>query len=114
MNLSEDVDDQISLLLEYLREYRFLLVLDNLESILQRGIRAGHYQDGYESYGKLIQRVGEEKHQSCLLLTSREKPKEIALLEGSSSLVRAFRLEGLKPSEGQEILKDKGLHGAEK
>src|SRR5439155_13457157 len=38
----------------------------------------------------------------------------IALLEGSSSLVRAFRLEGLRPSEGQEILKEKGLHGAEK
>jgi len=50
-------------------------VLDNIESVLKEGSRAGQYREGYEEYGKLIQRVGEANHQSCFLLTSREKPK---------------------------------------
>jgi hypothetical protein len=77
------------------------------------GNRTGQYREGYEGYGRLIRRIGEAKHQSCLLLTSREKPKEIALLEGDASVVRSRRLEGLQASKGREILRDKGLRGAE-
>ena len=112
-NLPDDIDSQIALLLEYLQDHRCLLVLDNVESVLQGGNRAGQYREGYEGYGKLIQRAGEARHQSCLLLTSREKPKEIAHLEGEASPVRSRRLEGLIPSDGREILRDKGLCGAE-
>jgi hypothetical protein len=84
-----------------------------METILQAGNRAGQYRKGYEGYGRLVQRIGEAKHQSCLLLTSREKPKEIAYLEGDASAVRSRRLEGLQASDGREILKDKGLRGEE-
>lgn len=110
-DLPERLDDQISLLLSYLRTDRCLLVLDNLESILQGGKRAGEYREGYESYGRLITRIAESKHQGCLLLTSREKPREVALLEDTSSPVRAFCLRGLLPDDGIQILKDKGVQG---
>ena len=33
---------------------------------------------------QLLQRMGEGRHQSCLLVTSREKPKEVAPLEGEN------------------------------
>jgi len=112
-NLPEDVDGQISLLLDYLLENRSLIVLDNVESILQAGNRAGQYREGYEGYGKLFQRLGEARHQSCLLLTSREKPREVALLEGKTSPVRLLQLLGLGQVEGREILQDKGLFGSE-
>jgi WD40 repeat protein len=109
--LPEEVDSQISLLIEYLRGCRCLLVLDNVESILQGGIQAGQYREDYEGYGRLLQRIGESRHQSCLLVTSREKLKEVALLEGEAAATRSYQLAGLPPLAGQEILNDKGLQG---
>lgn len=77
INLPSRLGERIIRLLHYLREHRCLLVLDNLESILQAE-SAGHFRDGYEGHGELIHRVGEAEHQSCLLLTSRECPRELA------------------------------------
>ncbi len=111
--LPEEVDNQISLLIEYFRTCRCLLVLDDIESILQEGSQTGHYREGYEGYGRLFQRIGESKHQSCLLAISREKPPEVALLEGETAATRSLHLEGLEPAAGRYILKDKGLQGAE-
>jgi WD40 repeat protein/transcriptional regulator with XRE-family HTH domain len=110
--LSEDVHKHITHLLGYLRNHRCLLILDNIETLLCEGKHAGQYRDEYESYGTLIKQIGQGRHQSCLLLTSREKPAEIARLEGESSSVRSLQLRGLKSTVGQEILKDKGLTGS--
>jgi WD40 repeat protein len=111
--LQEEMDRQISLLLESFRARRCLLVLDNVESILQGGSQVGHYREGFEGYGRLLQRIGETRHQSCLLVTSREKPKEVALLEGEAAAIRCYHLAGLPPGDGRGILKDKGLQGTE-
>ncbi|MEH1915177.1 NB-ARC domain-containing protein [Nostoc sp.] len=112
-NLPESLSDRVSRLLYYLQNYRCLVILDNAESILRSGSRAGLYREGYEEYGELLRRVGEATHQSCLVLTSREKPREVALLEGQALTVRSLPLSGLKVAEGQEILKLKGLSAAE-
>ncbi len=105
---SKDIDDAVSRLIAYLRSSRCLLILDNVEMILLSGGCAGHYREGYEAYGEFLRRVGEECHQSCLLLTSREDPKELGLLEGDTLPVRSLRLTGLKAAEGQEIFRRKG------
>ncbi|MEH2081553.1 MAG: NB-ARC domain-containing protein [Nostoc sp.] len=112
-NLPESFSDRVSRLLYYLQNYRCLVILDNAESILRSGSRAGLYREGYEEYGEFLRRVGEATHQSCLVLTSREKPREIAFLEGQALPVRSLLLSGLKVAEGQEILKLKGLSAAE-
>jgi WD40 repeat protein/transcriptional regulator with XRE-family HTH domain len=112
-DLPESEDDQITLLLQYFREHRCLLVLDNVETVLQSGKGTGSYREGYEGYGRLVRRIGEAKHQSCLLLTSREKPDEVAFFEGSFSPVRSHTLEGLTSADGRAILRDKGLYGEE-
>jgi len=108
-NLPQTTGERISRLIEYLREHRCLLILDNLESILQSGNRAGVYRTGYQEYGELIRRVGETEHQSSLLLTSREKPHQVAILEGETLDVRSLTLNGLNSDSGKEILKMKGL-----
>lgn len=113
ISLPETVDEQISLLISYLRTHRCLLVLDNVESILQARQRAGLYRESYEQYGRLFQRLGEVQHQSCLLLTSREKPREVAHLEGDRSPVRSLHLTGVGQNEGQRILQEKGLMGTD-
>ncbi|PMB49125.1 hypothetical protein CEN40_05705 [Fischerella thermalis CCMEE 5205] len=112
-NLPESVCDRVSRLIDYLRQYRCLLILDNMESILRGGSRAGLYREGYEWYGELLRRVGETSHSSCLVLTSREKPKEVASLEGKTLWVRSFPLSGMNSVDGQGILKVKGLCGVE-
>lgn len=110
-DLPGSLDQCISLLLDYLRQKRCLLVLDNAEAILQAGERAGHYRAGYEAYGQLLQRIGESRHQSCLLLTSREKPHTLVPLEGDTMPVRTLQLASLDTESGQALLQDRGLVG---
>lgn len=104
-DLSENSNYQLSQLIDYLCSFRCLLVLDNVESILGSGDRTGRYRESYEDYGELFRRVGETSHQSCLILTTREKPKEIAALEGGSLPVRSLHMTGLTIREGQEIFR---------
>lgn len=112
-NLPESTSGQISRLIDYLREYRCLLILDNAESIFETGTHLGQYLREYEGYGELFRRVGEVKHKSCLLLTSREKPLEVTELEGDAELrVRSLQLSGLE-SAAQEIIINNGLSGKE-
>ena len=107
--LPANIDDRISLLIRYLRRYRCLMVLDSLESILRSGDLVGHYRNGYKVYGQFLKQIGELEHQSCLLLTGREKPREFAILEGDNLPIRSYKLEGLDDESAGEILKEKGL-----
>ena len=90
------LDDKIIHLLHYLRISRCLLVLDNFESILQSGDMRGRYRDGYEGYGQLLRSIGDTNHQSCLIVTSREKPIGLAAKEGKTLPVRSLQLTGLR------------------
>jgi WD40 repeat protein/transcriptional regulator with XRE-family HTH domain len=111
--LPESIEGQISLLIHQLRQHRCLLVLDNAEAILRTGQQAGTYRAGYEGYGRLLLQVGESRHQSCLVVTSREKPGEFAALEGENSPVRSLQLTSLGSAEGRALLMDKGLSGSD-
>ncbi|OUL28577.1 NB-ARC domain-containing protein [Nostoc sp. 106C] len=113
-NLPENLDSKISCLIQYLRAERCLLVLDNVESILSSDKRAGGYRQGYEGYGHLIRCLGETNHQSCLLLTSREKPRGIRIKEGIKSPIRSLRLSGLTGREAEKVLAEKGFNISEK
>ncbi|OUL22367.1 NB-ARC domain-containing protein [Nostoc sp. RF31YmG] len=126
INIAEALESRISQLIERLRSSRCLIVLDHLDSILgcddsdglsSTGIKnltthlitSIRYRQGYEGYGELIRRLGDLSHQSCVVFTSREKPQEIAALEGQELPVRSLKLSGLNPEEGILILKAKGL-----
>src|SRR5438105_6680487 len=106
------LDRRLGLLLEYLRDQRALVVLDNLEVLLAEGEGTGHMRAGYEDFGWLLRRVAETKHQSCLLLTSREKPSDLVALEGSRAPVRTLRLARLEADACQQLLAEKGVAGS--
>lgn len=112
--LSHQQDTQADLrqLIYWLRTCRCLVVLDNVETILQAGDQAGHFRPGYESYGELFRIVGEVAHQSCVILTSREKPAELAAFEGDGFSVRSLKLEGSQEA-AQALIQAKGLLGSE-
>jgi WD40 repeat protein/transcriptional regulator with XRE-family HTH domain len=105
------LEGRLSLLMEHLRDRRALLVLDNLETLLEEGESRGRLRSGYEGYGQLLRRVGETAHQSCLLLTSREKLTDLEPLEGSRRPVRALRLDGLETAASEQLLAEKEVAG---
>ena len=94
----------------WLRRSRCLIILDNVETILQPGDAVGRYRPGYEDYGELFGVVGETPHNSCVMLTSREKPAEIATLEGIEFSVRSLQLTGSLET-ALALVQAKGLMG---
>jgi WD40 repeat protein len=103
---ADTVDAQISQLMAYLRTTRCLIIFDNFESLLAHG----GYREGYAGYSELLRRIATEHHASCLLLTSREKPRTLIPLEGESSVVRTLDLPGLSDIEVQAIGTANGCH----
>ena len=108
----QSLERRLSLLLEELRSRRVLLVLDNLESLLSEGEVLGRLRPGFEAYGRLLRQVAQTAHQSCLLLTSREKPAELRALEGSRTPVRALRLAGLEAAACEYLLTEHEVMGS--
>src|SRR5258708_550695 len=106
------LESRISRLLEYLRSSRVLLVLDNLESLLEEGEVRGHLRPGYEGYARLLRRVAETGHSSCLLLTSRGEPAELRALEGGRRPVRALRPARLGAAACEPLLAEHELIGS--
>ncbi|MCB0121825.1 MAG: NACHT domain-containing protein, partial [Caldilineaceae bacterium] len=107
------IDEQLRLLLGYLRERRLLLVLDNMESILEPG-EAGTYRSGYEHYGQLIQQVATLKHRSHLVLTSRERPRGYQRLARDGHPVNALSLTGLDYEASHQLFLQRGVLGERK
>lgn len=116
-NIKTDLTDKpLAYLLQQfnqcIKANRCLLVLDNFETVLHGGKRVGTYGEGCEQYGQLLRLAGETEHTSCLIITSREKPKEVASLEGNQLPVRSLQLRGLGIAPGQELLALKQLSGS--
>ena len=108
INFSANTDDQLSILIETLRENRCLIILDDVQQILSSGQLAGHYKPGYENYGTLFKLIGELPHNSCLILNSWEPPSDILTFTEDNSAVCLLQLTGLGEA-ATEILRQKRL-----
>jgi WD40 repeat protein len=109
---SASLESRQNLLLDCLRSRRVLLVYDNLESFLQEGKDSGRVRASYEGFARVLRRVAQTEHQSCWLLTSREKPADLVPLEGNQSPVRTLRLARLDARACQQLLAEKGVVGS--
>jgi hypothetical protein len=136
LSQQQDIQAKSERLLYWLQQHRCLVILNNQETILKSGDRAGYYESdfsilqtakywilqteqvGYRyptsrrsrvscvilrspvfkrseyNYGDLLQLLGEANHQSCILLTSREKSAEVGVFEDSTGMVRSLMLRG--------------------
>jgi len=106
-----DSRTEVRRLIHWLRTRRCLVILDNVETLFQEGDRAGQYRSGYKDYGELFRLIGEVQHQSCVLLTSREKPTEVAGLEDDLA-VRTFLVTG-SATTAQALLETRRLLGSQ-
>jgi WD40 repeat protein/DNA-binding CsgD family transcriptional regulator len=72
--------------------------------------QASLYKEGFAAYGSLLEAIKQRARQppyregSCVVLTSREKPKELYTRAIEESKVRLYTLEGLKKSESKALL----------
>lgn len=90
----KDIQARPERLLHWLQTRRCLIILDNQETLLQPGKEGGYYQPQFANYADLMQMLGETSHQSCVVLTSRERSHRVGLLEDSQGFVRLFVLKG--------------------
>jgi hypothetical protein len=100
-------------IIDYFRASRCLVILDDVQNIFRSSQLAGQYLAGYEDYGKFFKQIATSSHQSCLILLSWEKPREITALEAENRATRTLHLKGLG-EEAAEILREKGLADEEK
>ncbi|MBW4492944.1 MAG: ATPase [Oscillatoria princeps RMCB-10] len=100
--------------IDYFRSSRCLVILDDVQNIFKPGQLAGQYLAGCEDYGKFFQQVATSSHQSCLIIISWEKPRELTPLEGENRPARTLHLQGLAEQAAREILIEKGLTDEDK
>lgn len=102
--LPDTVEGRIDKLVEQLSARRCLIVLDNAETIM-RSDQLDQFRDGYQGYGRLIERVARSDHNSCLLITSRQQPSEIRYLDSAKGTVRSMHLKGLNNENALQLLR---------
>ncbi|MEG4057680.1 MULTISPECIES: tetratricopeptide repeat protein [unclassified Microcoleus] len=116
-------DEKIAKIMAGLQQTRCLLVLDNLESILHPAVEAGNpdclaaaqvHRAISPDWGKLLNALVYQQHQSQTILTSREVPADLAHtrypgLAPDSELVHIEVLQGVDLAAGVEILQQRKL-----
>lgn len=110
-DLLNNDDRLISTLLYALRQHRVLLIFDAWETVLG-GDGAGPYKAGYEKYGEFLRRMTEERHRSCLVIASQERPEQVSSCEGRDKSVRSWKLEGLEKAAAINIFTAEDLNFA--
>ncbi|TAG02281.1 MAG: ATP-binding protein [Oscillatoriales cyanobacterium] len=98
--------------IHHLRSQRCLIILDDVQTIFSSQQLAGNYKPGYENYGAFFKQIAESCHNSCIILISWEKPREIAALESHQKNCQTLQLNGLGES-AREIFTEKGLAESE-
>ncbi|MCT7992238.1 NB-ARC domain-containing protein [Laspinema olomoucense] len=97
-------------LIDYLRSFRCLIILDDVQNLFKSGEIAGQYLAEYEDYGKFFKQLATSSHRSCVILLSWENSRELATLEAEKRPLRSLHLPGLELLSAEQILKDKGLN----
>jgi tetratricopeptide (TPR) repeat protein len=92
-------------LVRLLQREHYLLVLDNLESLLQED---RNWQPGHEFYQQFFYNWLERGQNSQLLLTAREQP-DLPAIHASWYVLE----KGLKPTEGANLLQSLGIQGTQ-
>ncbi|MEM7132443.1 MAG: BTAD domain-containing putative transcriptional regulator [Chloroflexota bacterium] len=111
-HLPDPLSERLYLLVDYLDQHRCMLILDNMESILNADDHAGHALKGYEGFIQCLQLLCSNSHQSCLVLTSRERPHGLSRLQRMKKDVKILHLSGLDEEAAQAILATHGLQAS--
>ncbi|MFB2834320.1 NB-ARC domain-containing protein [Floridanema evergladense] len=104
----QNIETQLSQLINYLRQHRCLIILDDIHTLFSSKQLAGQYQTGYENYHLFFQLITQVTHQSCLIVNSWEKPREVTQLKKENNAIHCLLLEGLGEA-AKEIIREQEL-----
>jgi len=106
----DDYRRRIRRLVEFLSERPFLLVFDNIESVLSTASaeRAGHFAPEQYAYAELFTQLLEVEHQSKVIFTSRETLADLRRPE-----YEPFVIGGLETVEALDLLNSFHLEASE-
>ncbi|MBD2211502.1 NACHT domain-containing protein [Nostoc linckia FACHB-104] len=90
-----DIQQGTVQLLNHLQKRRCLLILDGLDGVLSQ-----------PEYIQFIQKISRDRHQSCILITSREQPSAIEI---NNQTVSCVNLKGLPKADALELLQSRGF-----
>ncbi len=95
----QDIPHGTAQLIHHLQQRRCLLILDGLDAV-----------EDLNNYNQFIHKLSRDRHQSCILITSREQPNTIEI---NTKTVRCLTLKGLQKIEALELLKSRDFTGKE-
>jgi hypothetical protein len=88
--------------LKELQRQRILIILDE-QDLSKEEEDIDRNRDSYRSYCKFLHQLSLERHNSCIVLTTRERPEDIG---AAAHLVKAYELKGLDVDAGCKILRE--------
>jgi hypothetical protein len=104
-----DLAQNLLELIFLLKQYRCLLILDNVSEVLNVNAASTPQQkQAANGFRQLFQRVGEKSHKSCVLILTRHKISTIASWE-TPQFIRSIHLPGLNPVDAQALLAETQL-----
>lgn len=99
----QSVAQGIAQFVAVLQQHPYLIILDSWDAILSS-------QENVEAYNVLLQKLLSSRHQSCIVITSREIP---AAIEMNTPAGRILSLKGLHRAAALELVQTQGLSGQE-
>ncbi|MDZ7965549.1 MAG: NB-ARC domain-containing protein [Nostoc sp. DedSLP03] len=105
-SLPKSQEELILKLLKELQREQTLIILDE-KNLDNESRLAESYSVGYKSYCALFQQLSIENHQSCIVITTQEKPTDVTAVARNS--VKALNLKGLDSEAGCQLLKANDL-----
>lgn len=111
---SIDVSQRMAMIFKVLREQAWLLVLDNLEDMLHPSEHERSGSSIEPEVGEFLNGLVHHSHQSQVVLTSREVPRDLSDRRSRNSrinptLVRVEHVMGIDKKAGAELLRDLGV-----
>ncbi len=96
-------------IIDYLRSSRCLIILDGLHHLFKNNELSGKYLTEHQDYSKFFKQIATSNHQSCLILISQEKPREIT---NTNQQIKTLHLQGIGEN-AKEILRSHQLKDEE-
>ncbi|NEP43304.1 MAG: AAA family ATPase, partial [Okeania sp. SIO2H7] len=105
---SEEIETLINQTIKKLQASRSFIVLDDAQELFKKKKFSGQYVSGFEDYRQFFQLLARRNNNSCFLLVSREKLKELERVEKENNLGRSLLLKSLG-NAAKQILQKRGL-----
>lgn len=100
----ETFSETLHSLINLLQQRRCLLVVDAAEAMIKTPRLAANPYGENKDYSSFIRAISEQKHQSRLILVSRQEFIQVSQLKNSKHSATEMKLLGLAPEEAEKIL----------